>query len=56
MPNLTKEGHDSAKSMEANQAPMAGPNVKAIANAIPTRAYKITTTGLVTSHVGDNWV
>lgn len=39
MPNLTREGHNKDKSIEANQAPIAGPIVKAIANAIPTRAY-----------------
>lgn len=38
MPNLTREGHITLKSTDANQAPMAGPIVKAIAKAIPTRA------------------
>jgi hypothetical protein len=38
MPNLTKDGHNNVKSTEANQAPIAGPTVKATANAIPTRA------------------
>ena len=41
MPNFTREGHNSLKSIEANQAPMAGPIVNAVANAMPTSAYNI---------------
>lgn len=39
MPNFTSEGQDSLKSIEANQAPIAGPTVNAMANAMPTSAY-----------------
>eukprot|EP00866_Antonospora_locustae_P001119 jgi/Antlo1/1119/1077 len=38
MPNFTSEGHNSLRSIEANQAPMAGPTVNAMANAMPTSA------------------